>query len=116
MAPGCHGGCNLRARPWGVQVDWKAPRPPGEFLSKFSPPKNTSKWVSRVKCNVYYYRTNYVFLLAVSFVFSFLRNPLALVALKIASLALLCLNDPFATGLRCAWCCGTPCSQLWQLH
>ena len=40
-------------------MEWAAPpRSPKEFFAKFTPPKNGSKWTSRLKCNVYFYRTN----------------------------------------------------------
>jgi len=82
------------------EVDWKAPRPLGEFLSKFSVPKNQSKWTSRLKCNVYYYRTNYLAILVICYVAAFLRNPLSLLAAAQSVWGLLCYNDPFATTLN----------------
>ena len=43
------------------EVDWKQrPRSATEFFTRFTPPKSSSRLASRVKCNVYYYRTNYV--------------------------------------------------------
>ena len=43
------------------EVDWKQrPRSAAEFFTRFTPPKSSSRLASRVKCNVYYYRTNYV--------------------------------------------------------
>jgi hypothetical protein len=82
------------------QVDWKAPRPLGEFLSKFSVPKNESKWTSRLKCNAYYYRTNYLAFLVLTYAVAFLRNPRALLGAAVAVVALLCNNDPFATSFK----------------
>lgn len=85
------------------EVDWTAPRPLGELLfqpGSFVLPKSTSKWTARVKNNAYYYRTNYVLVLVLSFVACFLRNPLALAAVACTTLGILCLNDPFATALN----------------
>lgn len=82
------------------EVDWKAPRPASEFFQKFSPPKSSSKWTSRVKCNVYYYRTNYLILFLLSFFLVFLANPLALGAVFVCTVAALTLNDPFATSFN----------------
>ncbi|KAK3275531.1 hypothetical protein CYMTET_16341 [Cymbomonas tetramitiformis] len=82
------------------EVEWTVPpRPPNEFFAKFTPPKTLSKWQSRVKCNVYYYRANYVIILFISFAIAFYRNPYALLAVALSSLALLCLNDSFASAL-----------------
>ncbi len=86
-----------------VQVDWKAPRPLSEFLFQpkaFVLPKSSSKWTARVKNNLYYYRSNYAAIFVLSFVLCFLRNPLALAAVAITALGLLCLNDPFATAVK----------------
>lgn len=82
------------------EVDWKAPRPLWEFFSKFGPPKNQTKWISRLKCNVYYYRTNYLLILLLTYCLAFLRNPVALGATCICTFALLCFNDPFANALN----------------
>lgn len=44
-----------------LQVDWKQrPRSAAEFFTRFTPPKSSTRLQSRMKCNVYYYRTNYV--------------------------------------------------------
>ncbi|GBG58800.1 hypothetical protein CBR_g200 [Chara braunii] len=82
------------------EVEWSAPpRPLSEFFAKFTPPKNQSKWKSRLKCNFYYYRTNYFILLLLVLGLGFLRNPLALVAVGLAALSAMCLNDTFALSL-----------------
>mmetsp|Transcript_4547 Transcript_4547/g.8279 ORF Transcript_4547/g.8279 Transcript_4547/m.8279 type:complete len:224 (-) Transcript_4547:384-1055(-) len=79
------------------EVEWNSPpRPLGEFFAKFAAPKNQAKWNSRVKCNVYYYRTNYVLLLLAGYLLAFFRNPLALLALGCGLLAGLLMNDTFA--------------------
>mmetsp|Transcript_24643 Transcript_24643/g.61948 ORF Transcript_24643/g.61948 Transcript_24643/m.61948 type:complete len:225 (+) Transcript_24643:528-1202(+) len=79
------------------EVEWNSPpRPVTEFFAKFSPPKNQAKWTSRVKCNVYYYRTNYVLLVLLGYLLAFFRNPLALLALGNGLLAGLLMNDTFA--------------------
>eukprot|EP00775_Hariotina_reticulata_P011242 gene11242-11391_t len=82
------------------EVEWLAPRPIWEFLSKFNIPKNQSKWSSRLKCNVYYYRTNYLFLLTTCLVAAFFRKPLSLLAAFLALIALLTFNDPFTNSLK----------------
>ncbi|CAI0427329.1 unnamed protein product [Linum tenue] len=42
------------------EVDWSSPpRPLAEFFSRFTVPKSSAAWNSRLKCNLYYYRTNY---------------------------------------------------------
>lgn len=78
------------------------PRSPKEFFAKFTPPRSASRWTSRLKCNVYFYRTNYAILLALVLAVAFFRNPLALVALSLLGFTVMCLNDPFATSVRCA--------------
>uniref|UniRef100_A0A0E0PNF1 PRA1 family protein n=1 Tax=Oryza rufipogon TaxID=4529 RepID=A0A0E0PNF1_ORYRU len=46
------------------EVDWSTPpRPVPEFFSRFTVPRSYSKWTSRLKCNLYYYRTNYFILI-----------------------------------------------------
>eukprot|EP00850_Spirogloea_muscicola_P003044 SM000012S25306 [mRNA] locus=s12:285436:287490:- [translate_table: standard] len=82
------------------EVDWAAPpRPLPEFLSKFSPPRDAAKWTSRLKCNSYYYRTNYFILTFFIFVCAFARNPLALPAVPFLAFSLACLNDSFAMSV-----------------
>jgi len=83
-----------------AQVDWLAPRPVGEFFSKFSIPKNQTKWTSRLKCNVYYYRTNYLAVLVLALLAAFFRQPLSLLASGLSILALLCFNDPFTAAVK----------------
>ncbi|CAI0539634.1 unnamed protein product, partial [Linum tenue] len=42
------------------EVDWSSPsRSMAEFFSRFTVPKSSGTWNSRLKCNLYYYRTNY---------------------------------------------------------
>lgn len=82
------------------QVDWFAPRPIWEFFSKFSIPKNQTKWTSRLKCNVYYYRTNYLAILMLALLAVFIRQPLSLVASALSILGLLCFNDPFTAAVK----------------
>lgn len=82
------------------EVDWSIPpRPLGEFFGKFSVPKNDSKWEARFRCNLFYYRTNYVILVGSVFVLAFVRNPLALGAVSVTGLSVACLNDSFAITL-----------------
>jgi hypothetical protein len=82
------------------QVEWLAPRPLWEFVTQWSIPKNQGKWASRLKCNTYYYRTNYLLLLGASLLAALLRQPLALLAALLGLVALLVFNDPFASSLK----------------
>eukprot|EP00271_Cylindrocystis_brebissonii_P006734 TRINITY_DN19514_c0_g1_i1.p1 TRINITY_DN19514_c0_g1~~TRINITY_DN19514_c0_g1_i1.p1 ORF type:complete len:212 (-),score=21.22 TRINITY_DN19514_c0_g1_i1:517-1152(-) len=82
------------------EVEWSAaPRPLSEFFQRFTSPKNYSKWTGRLKCNFYYYRTNYFALLILVLTLAFLRNPSALVAVFLTALSLACMNDSFALAL-----------------
>ncbi|KAJ7283102.1 hypothetical protein O6H91_13G002600 [Diphasiastrum complanatum] len=81
------------------EVEWSTPpRPLAEFFSKFTVPKTRAKWTSRLKCNLYYYRTNYFILVTLVLVIGFIRNPLALIAVSLAGLSVACLNDSFAVA------------------
>jgi hypothetical protein len=83
-------------------VDWAAPpRAPKEFFAKFTPPKTAAKWTSRLKCNVYFYRTNYFIILGLVLTAAFVRNPAALLAVALLCFDLLLFNDTFATSVRC---------------
>jgi hypothetical protein len=85
-----------------LQVDWAAPpRAPKEFFAKFTPPKTAAKWTSRLKCNVYFYRTNYFIILGIVLTAAFVRNPAALLAVALLCFDLLLFNDTFATSVRC---------------
>jgi len=56
------------------EVDWSTPpRPVSEFFSRFTAPRSYSKWTSRLKCNLYYYRTNYFILIIFLLGMGFLR-------------------------------------------
>jgi hypothetical protein len=82
------------------QVDWAAPpRAPKEFFAKFTPPKTAAKWTSRLKCNVYFYRTNYFLILGLVLSGGFVRNPAALLAVGLLCAVLLLCNDTFATAV-----------------
>ncbi|CAI0443348.1 unnamed protein product [Linum tenue] len=51
------------------EVDWSSPpRPLNEFFSKFNITRSYPKWSSRLKCNLYYYRTNYFILIVLTLV------------------------------------------------
>lgn len=93
----CH--CTLCTLP---QADWAAPRPLWEFCTKFSIPKNHTKWTSRLKCNAYYYRSNYLALLLLSASVALLRQPLALAGALLLVLGAMLLNEPFSTAFKCA--------------
>ncbi|KAM0941379.1 putative prenylated rab acceptor P [Dioscorea sansibarensis] len=79
------------------EVDWSSPpRPVSEFFSRFTVPRSYSKWNSRFKCNLYYYRTNYFILIVFILGMAFLRRPLAIVAALLTGLSVAFLNDSFA--------------------
>ncbi|KAL4321853.1 hypothetical protein AHAS_Ahas14G0152000 [Arachis hypogaea] len=79
------------------EVDWSSPpRPLSEFFSRFTVPRSSSKWDSRFKCNLYYYRTNYFLLIVSVLILGFLRRPLAIVAALLTALSIAFLNDSFA--------------------
>merc|ERR1719158_2248661 len=76
------------------EVEWRAkPRPVSEFLrlssGGFSAPGSRKKLSARVKCNAYYYRTNYALVLLAALALAAWRNPLGWALL---------LNDPFAVA------------------
>eukprot|EP01023_Acetabularia_acetabulum_P036405 TRINITY_DN34407_c0_g1_i1.p2 TRINITY_DN34407_c0_g1~~TRINITY_DN34407_c0_g1_i1.p2 ORF type:complete len:206 (+),score=14.28 TRINITY_DN34407_c0_g1_i1:166-783(+) len=82
------------------EVDWRQPpRPLSTFVAKFTPPKKRSKWESRLKCNLYYYRTNYLIIIATSFFIFFIRNIFALFAVLVGLFTLLCANNSFGRML-----------------
>ncbi|XP_057866908.2 PRA1 family protein A1 [Cryptomeria japonica] len=79
------------------EVDWTSPpRPLNEFFSRFTVPRSLSKWNSRAKCNLYYYRTNYFIIITFILGLAFVRNPLALLAAILAGFSIALFNDSFA--------------------
>jgi len=73
------------------EVEWNAPpKHPREFFQKFTQPKNMAKWKSRLKCNLYYYRTNYFIIICVTLGLAFAFRPLSLVIVALLLLAVLC--------------------------
>ncbi|KAF8397382.1 hypothetical protein HHK36_016295 [Tetracentron sinense] len=79
------------------EVDWSSPpRPLNEFFSRFTIPRSLSKWNSRLKCNLYYYRTNYFIMIIFILGLGFIRRPLAIVAAVLTALSIAILNDSFA--------------------
>ena len=87
------------------QVEWNLPpRPLSEFVSlnKFTPPKSQKKLESRLKCNIYVFRTNYALLIGLITCspFLYLRQPGALLSLVVCTFAILLVNDTFAVSLR----------------
>ncbi|EYU26614.1 hypothetical protein MIMGU_mgv1a013849mg [Erythranthe guttata] len=79
------------------EVDWSSPpRPLAEFFSRFTLPRSYAKWNSRLKCNLYYYRTNYFLMIVFILGIGFIRRPLAIVAALVTSLGIALLNDSFA--------------------
>ncbi|XP_039135947.1 PRA1 family protein A1-like [Dioscorea cayenensis subsp. rotundata] len=83
------------------EVDWSSPpRPVSEFFARFTVPRSYSKWNSRLKCNLYYYRTNYFIMIIFILGIAFLRKPLAIVAAVLTGLSIAFLNDSFAVAFN----------------
>lgn len=81
------------------EIDWTSPpRPLNEFLSKFTIPRSYSKWSSRLKCNLYYYRTNYFILILLILGVACILRPLAILATAMSALAIAFFNDSFAAS------------------
>ncbi|CAH9087629.1 unnamed protein product [Cuscuta europaea] len=79
------------------EVDWSSPpRPFSEFFSRFTVPRSYAKWNSRLKCNLYYYRTNYFLMIVFILGMGFLRRPLSIIAALLTALSIAFLNDSFA--------------------
>ncbi|KAJ0235062.1 PRA1 family protein A1 [Hirschfeldia incana] len=79
------------------EVDWSSPpRPLSEFFSRFTVPKSFAKWDSRLKCNLYYYRTNYFIMIVFILGLGFLTRPLAILSALLTALTVAFLNDSFA--------------------
>ncbi|KAG2335028.1 hypothetical protein Bca4012_016026 [Brassica carinata] len=79
------------------EVDWSSPpRPMSEFFSRFTVPKSFAKWDSRLKCNLYYYRTNYFIMIVFILGLGFLTRPLAILSALLTALTVAFLNDSFA--------------------
>ncbi|KAG4152474.1 hypothetical protein ERO13_D04G124900v2 [Gossypium hirsutum] len=82
------------------EVDWSSPpRPLPEFFSRFTFPRSYAKWNSRLKCNLYYYRTNYFIMVVVILGLGFLRRPVAILSAMLTALSIAFLNDSFAGTL-----------------
>ncbi|KAH7553749.1 hypothetical protein JRO89_XS12G0051000 [Xanthoceras sorbifolium] len=76
------------------EVDWSTPpRPLSEFFSRFTVPRSSAKWNSRLKCNLYYYRTNYFIMITLILGLGFLRRPVAILAALLTALSIAFLND-----------------------
>ncbi|XP_022742541.1 PRA1 family protein A1-like isoform X2 [Durio zibethinus] len=96
------------------EVDWSSPpRPLSEFFSRFTVPRSYAKWNSRLKCNLYYYRTNYFILIVLILGLGFLRRPVAILAAILTALSIAFLNDrPVIRGRpsakRAIHICGRP--------
>ncbi|XP_013621998.1 PREDICTED: PRA1 family protein A1 isoform X1 [Brassica oleracea var. oleracea] len=79
------------------EVDWSSPpRPLSEFFSRFTVPKSLAKWDSRLKCNLYYYRTNYFIMIVFILGLGFLTRPLAILSAFLTAVTVAFLNDSFA--------------------
>ena len=84
-------------------MEWRAkPRPVSEFLrlssGGFSAPGSRKNLSARVKCNAYYYRTNYALVLLAALALAAWRNPLGCAAVACALASALLLNDTFAVA------------------
>ncbi|KAG8085807.1 hypothetical protein GUJ93_ZPchr0010g8986 [Zizania palustris] len=78
------------------EVDWSAPpRPVPEFFSRFTAPRSYSKWTSRLKCNLYYYRTNYFILIMFILGVGFIWKPIAILAAFMTGISIAFLNDRY---------------------
>nr|XP_043638498.1 PRA1 family protein A1-like [Erigeron canadensis] len=76
------------------EVEWSSgPRPLSEFFSRFSIPSTLPKWNSRLKCNLYYYRTNYFIMIVFILGLGFIRRPLAIFGATFTALTIALLND-----------------------
>ena len=71
-----------------------------QFVSGFAPAQQGTKLQGRVKCNVYYYRTNYLLYTGLLLSAALYRHLTSLPALSLCFLGFLCLNDTFATAVR----------------
>lgn len=86
------------------EVEWnKPPRGVFDFLplaaTGWSVPGSQKKWSSRVKCNTYYYRTDYLIGFFVIELAALLTKPSTLFSLGWCTFILLCLNDTFARSV-----------------
>lgn len=78
------------------------PRSVADFLApnKLSLPKTQRKWQSRVKCNIWYFRGNYLILLFCSILVGLAWRRAGLWAVMILSCAAMLANDSVARGLN----------------
>ncbi|KAJ6432595.1 hypothetical protein OIU84_019770 [Salix udensis] len=87
------------------EIDWTSPpRPLNEFFSKFTIPRSYSKWSSRLKCNLYYYRTNYFLLILLILGVACILRPLAILATALSALAIAFFNDRYAAKTSRIFC------------
>ncbi len=82
------------------QSEWNEPRPLTEFFTRFNIPKNQQKLENRLKCNVYYYRANYLVLVLGVLALVFLRHPLGLLSITVGALGGACMHDSFAAAFN----------------
>ena len=75
-----------------------------DVVGQCSTPRNQRKWESRLKCNVYYYHTNYVILLATCLLLPQYSHPLALLGSLVLVVSVLLLNNTFANSAEYACC------------
>ncbi|XP_010558105.1 PREDICTED: PRA1 family protein A2 isoform X2 [Tarenaya hassleriana] len=83
------------------EVEWSTPpRPLGEFFSRFAFPRSFSKLTSRLKCNLYYYRTNYFILVIFVLGLALITRPVAIIGAALTALGIAFLNDSFAASFN----------------
>ncbi|XP_010543766.1 PREDICTED: PRA1 family protein A2 [Tarenaya hassleriana] len=83
------------------EVEWSTPpRSVGEFFSRFAFPRSFSKWMSRLKCNLYYYRTNYFILEILVLSLALITRPVSILGAALTALSIAFLNDSFAASFN----------------
>ena len=82
-----------------LEKEWyKELRNPVDMLvHKYSLPQTRKAWITRLKCNLFHFRINYLLLLLLTSALVLLLRPLSLLYLSLAFVGLLVQNDQFAT-------------------
>mmetsp|Transcript_22429 Transcript_22429/g.39796 ORF Transcript_22429/g.39796 Transcript_22429/m.39796 type:complete len:227 (+) Transcript_22429:40-720(+) len=75
-------------------------KPLVDFFSKFGRPIRIKQIPSRLKCNLYYYRLNYVLVGVILNTIFFITRPLGILSGLIWAFGVLCMNDPFAISVN----------------
>lgn len=76
-----------------------AKRPWGEFFKKFSTPKDSNRAVSRIKCNLFYYRVNYAQVFTTVTGVCIVRNPAGALSLALMATGAAMYIDSVASTL-----------------